>query len=162
MLNPKIIYMLVAVVFIYIVAKFKLMPYLAARKILKDSKNNGTQQTSAQTPIDQAAPAIPLQLLASMQQAQAFGNYSVPPVSGSIPKPERRDMHFDYTLVDLPCDPDDPDADVSNDPAQDAKSINTAVNQYIADLRNYCVDPDFLGIVHLTDRVFMIYVTYTP
>lgn len=159
MLNPKIIYMLVAVVFIYIVAKFKLMPYLAAKKILKDAKTGGTQQTSAQTPIDQAAPAIPLQLLASMQQAQAFGNYPVPPVSGSIPKPERRDMHFDYTLVNLPCDPD---ADVSNDPAQDAKSINTAVNQYISDLRKYCVDPDFLGIVHLTGRVFMIYVTYTP
>lgn len=162
MLNPKIIYMLVAVVFIYIVAKFKLMPYLAARKILKDSKNNGTQQTSAQTPIDQAAPAIPLQLLASMQQAQAFGNYSVPSVSGSIPKPERRDMHFDCTFVDLSRDLYNPDADSYNDPVKYVESIRTAVNQYIADLRNYCVDPDFLGIVHLTDCVFMIYVTYTP
>lgn len=152
MLNPKIIYMLVAVVFIYIVAKFKLMPYLAARKILKDAKNNGTQQTSAQTLTDQAAPAIPLQLLASMQQAQALGSFPVPPVSGSIPKPERRDMHFDYTLVDLSRDSDDPDAD----------RICTAVNQYIAELRNYCVYPDHLGIVHLTDHVFMIYVTYTP
>lgn len=162
MLNPKIIYLLVAVVFIYIVAKFKLMPYLAARKILKDSKNNGTQQTSAQTLTDQAAPAIPLLLLAAMQQAQAFGSAPAPSASGTVPKSERRDIHFDYTLVDLSCDPDDPDAGVSNDPVQVAESITTAVNRYIADLRKYCVDPDFLGIVHLTDRTFMIYATYTP
>ena len=162
MLNPKIIYLLVAVVFIYIVAKFKLMPYLAARKILKDGKNNGTQQTSAQTLTDQVAPAIPLQFLAAMQQGQALGNISAPSASGNIPKFERREVHFDYTLVDLSCDPDDPDADVSNDPAQIVESINSAARQYIAFLRKHCVDPDFLGIVHLTDRAFMIYVTYTP
>lgn len=155
MMNPKIIYMLVAVVFIYIVAKLKLMPYLAARKILKDSKNNGTQQTSAQTPTDQAAPAIPLQLLASMQQAQAFGNYPVPSAHAYI-RPESYNVHFDYRMIETMSLDGEP---VSLE--DECKKVDSVVSQFLLDLRNRGICPATFNIVHVNDGLLLAYVTYT-
>lgn len=158
MLNPKIIYLLVAVVFIYIVAKFKLMPYLAARKILKDGKNNGTQQTSAQPLTDQAAPAIPLQLLAAMQQGQAFGNIPVPSASGNTPDQGRHQMFFDYICIELhPASSDPEDRTIENDFAQ----IETAVNKFLSDLAKRGICPCSFNLINCSFCHYAAYVTYT-
>lgn len=155
MLNPKIIYLLVAVVFIYIVAKFKLMPYLAARKILKDGKNNGTQQISAQTLTDQAAPAIPLQLLAAMQQGQAFGNIPALSASGNTPDQGRRQMFFDYICIELPPDPED--HTIENDFAQ----IETTVNGFLSGLAKRGICPSSFNLINCSFCHYVAYVTYT-
>ena len=155
MLNPKIIYLLVAVVFIYIVAKFKLMPYLAAKKILKDSKNNGTQQTNAQTLTDQAVPAIPLQLLAAMQQSQALGGFPVPSVSGSTPDQGRHQMFFDYICIELYPDPED--HTIESDFAQ----IETAVNKFLSDLAKRGICPSSFNLINCSFCHYVAYVTYT-
>lgn len=158
MLNPKIIYLLVAVVFIYIVAKFKLMPYLAARKILKAAKNNGTQQTSAQTLTDQAAPAIPLQLLAAIQQGQAFGSFPVSSVSGSIPDQGHHQMFFDYICIELhPASSDPEDRTIENDFAQ----IETAVNKFLSDLAKRGICPCSFNLINNGYCLYTAYVTYT-
>ena len=155
MLNPKIIYMLVAVVFIYIVAKFRLMPYLAAKKILKDAKNNGTQQTSAQPLTDQAAPAIPLQLLASMQQSQAPGGFPLPSAPAYI-RPESRNVHFDYRMIETMSMDGEP---VSLE--DECKKVDSAVSQFLLDLRSRGICPTVFNIVHVNDGLLLAYVTYT-
>ena len=158
MLNPKIIYLLVAVVFIYIVAKFKLMPYLAARKILKDGKNTGTQQTNAQTLTDQAAPAIPLQLLAAMQQGQAFGSFPVSSVSGSTPDQGRHQMFFDYICIDTHSSSSDPeDHTIESDFAQ----IETAVNKFLCGLAKRGICPCSFNLINCGFCHYAAYVTYT-
>lgn len=158
MLNPKIIYLLVAVVFIYIVAKFKLMPYLAARKILKDGKNNGTQQTNAQTLTDQAAPAIPLQLLAAMQQGQSFGSFPVPSASGSTPDQGRHQMFFDYICIELHHDSSDSeDTTIGKDFAK----IESLVNGFLSDLAKRGICPSSFNLINCGFCHYVAYVTYT-
>lgn len=149
MLNPKIVYIAVAMVFLYLVAKFKLVPYLAARRILKDAKKDN----AGQTPETAALPALLSQTPASLQALLAAGAYTVPPIQ---PKPERRDMYFDYCTVEtmrledsLPLPHDDV-----------ALKVDAAANQLLVDLRKRGICPNCLSIVPVCDGLLMVYATY--
>lgn len=158
MLNPKIIYLLVAVVFIYIVAKFKLMPYLAARKILKDSKKNGKALPDATGNVQQSGmPALSQQTMQAMQSAFPIGMLTSAPASSASGK--YRDMYFDCDIFDIhPEDYDD-----NNDALAIANcdAVVVRVNDFLLCLRKRGIYPDTLGIIPIADRLFMIYVTYT-
>lgn len=147
MLNPKIVYIAVAIVFIYIVARIKLVPYLAAKKILKDSKKNGTQPTQDMP----TAALFPTQISPTL--------YPYPAITSAAPpaptKPERHDMYFEYRIVDtITMD----EGLVSCE--QEAKRVELTVNDLIADLRKRGACPDTLNIVQISEGLLMVYATY--
>lgn len=148
MLNPKIVYIAVAIVFIYIVARIKLIPYLAAKKILKDAKKDGTQPAQDMPP----AALLPAQINPALYPPYPFMANTAPPVPA---KPERHDMYFEYRTVET----------VTMDEGlvsfeQEAKRVNDTVNQLIADLRKRGVCPNALNIVQVSDGLLMVYATY--
>lgn len=148
MLNPKIVYIAVAIVFIYIVARIKLIPYLAAKKILKDSKKDGTQQAQDMP----SAALLPAQISPVLYPPYPAIQNTAPPVPA---KPERHDMYFEYKTVEtITMD----EGLVSFE--QEAKRVELAVNGLIADLRKRGVCPNVLDIVQISDGLLMVYATY--
>lgn len=156
MINPKIIYIAVVLVFAYIILKFKIIPYLAARKILKDSKKNGKALPDATGNVQQSGiSALSPQTMQAMQSAFPIGMLtSAPSASGKY-----RDMYFDCEIFDIhPEDYDD-----SNDALAIAnrEAVAARVNDFLLRLRKRGIYPDTLGIIPISDRVFMAYVIYT-
>lgn len=148
MLNPRIVYIAVAIVFIYIVARIKLIPYLAAKKILKDAKKDGVQQAQDMPP----ASLPPAQINPALYPPYPFMANTAPPAPA---KPERRDMYFEYRTVEtITMD----EGLVSFE--QEAKRVQLTVNELIADLRKRGVCPDVLDIVQVSDGLLMVYATY--
>lgn len=147
MLNPKIVYIAVAMVFIYIVARIKLVPYLAARKILRDAKKDGTQPAQDMP----AAALFPAQISPTLYPYPAMAS-AAPPVPA---RPERHDMYFEYRTVEtITMD----EGLVSFE--QEAKRVELTVNGLIADLRKRGVCPDVLNIVQVSDGLLIVYATY--
>lgn len=149
MLNPKIVYIAVAMVFIYIVARIKLVPYLAGRKILKDAKKNGTQQAQDMP----SAALLPAQINPALYPPYPIMTSTAPPTPA---KPERHDMYFEYRTVEtITMD----EGLVSFE--QEAKRVELTVNGLIADIRKRGVCPDTLNIVQVSDGLLIVYATYT-
>lgn len=147
MLNPKIVYIAVAIVFIYIVARIKLVPYLAAKKILKDAKKNGTQPTQDMP----SAALFPAQISPTLYPYPAIASTA----SLAPAKPERHDMYFEYRIVEtITMD----EGLVSFE--QKAKRVELTVNDLIADLRKRGVCPNVLNIVQISDGLLIVYATY--
>lgn len=135
-------------VFIYIVAKFKLVPYLAAKKILKDSKKDGTQQAQDMP----SASLLPAQISPVLYPPYPAMQNNAPPAPT---KPERHDMYFEYKIVEtITID----EGLVSFE--QEAKRVELTVNDLIADLRKRGVCPNVLNIVQISDGLLMVYATY--
>ena len=159
MLNPNIIYISVAVVFICIVAKFKIMPYLAARKILKASRKDTKEGTQSADPMQSqaiTAPALPPSLMSAAVQSLlsqgAFpGLYPVQPAPGPT-TPKHRDIYFDYHVIGVSS---------GGEVLEECRQVDASVNQYLADLRDRGIFPDTLGLLHLYDGTFLAYITYT-
>lgn len=148
MLNPKIVYIAVAIVFIYIVARIKLVPYLAAKKILKDSKKDGTQPTQDMP----SAALLPAQINPALYTSYPIMTSAVPPTPA---KPERHDMYFEYRIVEtITMD----EGLVSAE--QEAKRVELAANDLIAVIRKRGVCPDTLNIVQISDGLLIVYATY--
>lgn len=148
MLNPKIVYIAVAMVFIYIVARIKLVPYLAAKKILKDAKKNGTQQAQDMP----SAALLPTQINPALYPPYPFMTSTAPPTPA---KPERHDMYFEYKIVEtITMD----EGLVSFE--QEAKRVELTVNDLIADIRKRGACPDTLNIVQISDGLLIVYATY--
>lgn len=147
MLNPKIVYIAVAMVFLYLVAKFKLVPYLAARRILKDAKKNNAGQIA-----DSANPVLLPQAPMTLQTLFSNGiNASVIPH-----KLERHDMYFDYCTVETVRHEDS--LPLSHDDI--AFKVDAAVHTLLTDLRKRGICPNCLSIVPVCKGLLMIYVTY--
>lgn len=149
MLNPRIVYIAVAIVFIYILARIKLVPYLAARKILKDAKKDGTQQAQDMP----SAALLPAQINPALYPPYPAMASTAPPVPA---RPERHDMYFEYRVVEtITMD----EGLVSCE--QEAKRVELTVNDLIADIRKRGVCPDTLNIVQVSDGLLIVYATYT-
>lgn len=149
MLNPKIVYIAVAIVFIYIVARIKLIPYLAAKKILKDSKKDGAQQLQDMP----SAALLPAQINPTLYSPYPFMTSTAPSAPA---KPERHDMYFEYRIVEtITMD----EGLVSFE--QEAKRVELTANGLIADLRKRGVCPNVLNIVQVSDGLLIVYATYT-
>ena len=149
MLNPKIVYIAVAMVFLYLVAKIKLVPYLAARRILKDTKKDNAGQTAETA----ALPALLSQTPSALQALLAANAYTAP---SAEQKPERRDMYFDYCIVEVARLEDSlplPHDDI-------AAKVDSAANQLLIDLRKRGICPNCLSIVPVCDGLLMVYATY--
>lgn len=169
MVNSKIIYIAVVLVFFFILCKLKVVPYLAARKILKDAKKNGksgngtagaeTSPTAAQPSYGGFVSSVvsPDQLVAAMQSAFPVGMVTAPS-PGNVMRP--REMFFDYETVDTRPE-DSGDADVPSDPVSECELLGGRVNALLFRLRNRGIVPDTLGILPIADGVFMAYVIYT-
>lgn len=170
MVNPKIIYIAVVLVFCFIVYKFKIVPYLAARKILKDAKKNGKSgnvSTGTEAAPIAAQPSgggfcgsvIPAnQLVAAMQSMQsAFPVGMVAAPSGNANC--SREMFFDCETFDIHLE----DYEYGNDALSIAnrEAVAARVNDFLLCLRKRGIYPDTLGILPIADGVFMAYVVYT-
>lgn len=152
MLNPKIVYIAVAIVFAYIVARFKLVPYLAAKKILKDGKKGGSQQAQG---MPAPAPLLPVQAAPALQPYPAMNGYALPPAPADPDKQERHDMYFDCRIVEtITMD----EGLVSAE--EEAKRVDLTVNGLIVDLRKRAICPNALNIVQISDGLLMVYATY--
>lgn len=146
MINPKFIYTVVVMVFIFIVARFKLIPYLAAKKILKDAKQDGTQPPAV-------SPSVPPQLPASMHTALLPDAVS----SGSpAVSPARHEMFFDYVIIDTAGTDSGP-----VDAGQEAQAIDLQISGFLTGLRKHGICPDRLDILRIDDGLLLAYVTYT-
>ena len=150
MLNPKIVYIAVVMVFAYIVVKFKLIPYLAAKKILKDAKKDGAQQAQAMP-----APLLPAQINPALQPYLALNGCALPPVPADNGRQKRHDMYFDYRIVETIRMDEDP---ISFE--DEAKRVDLTVNSLIVDLRKRGICPGMLDIVQISDGPLMVYATY--
>lgn len=159
MINPKIIYIAVVLIFIYIVGKFKIVPYLAARKILKDSKKNGN------TAPDTVGNVQPVQ---TMHSAFPIGMLTPSAVPSPSAGGRYREIYFDYEMIDTrssaPSDSADSedreDSAALPDPVKDCEVIDARVNSFLLRLRKHGIYPDTLCIIPIADRVFMAYVVY--
>lgn len=148
MLNPKIVYIAVAMVFIYIVTRIKLVPYLAAKKILKDSKKNDMQQAQDAP----SAALLPAQITPALYPSYPVMTSATPPTPARL---ERHDMYFEYKIVEtITMD----EGLVSFE--QEAKRVELTVNDLIADIRKRGVCPNELNIVQISDGLLMVYATY--
>lgn len=153
MINPKVIYIAVVLIFTYIVAKFKIIPYLAARKILKDSKKNGN------TAPDTAGNVQPVP---TMQSAFPIGMLTPSAVPSPSAGGRYREIYFDYEMIDTRSVdlPESEDASTPPDPVKDCEVIDARVNSFLLRLRKHGIYPDTLCIIPIADRVFMAYVVY--
>lgn len=149
MLNPKVVYIAVAMVFAYIVAKFKLFPYLAAKKILKDAKKGGTQQAQG---MPASAPPLPVQAAPALQPYPAVNGYAPLPAPASQ---KHYGMYFDYRIVETVRMDEGP---VSFE--DEAKRVDLTVNSLIVDLRKRGICPNALNIIQVSDGLLMVYATY--
>lgn len=141
-MNREIIYVIVVMVFAYIIGKYKLLPYFAAKKILKDSKN-GRQDNGTTT----VAPShIPMSYPAMMGGLPFFPTQPQPEKSG------RRDMYFEFRIFGI-------DYDVNLGDLGDA--IDNTVSDIFITLRNRGICPDTLNIVNIGEGLLLAYVTYT-
>lgn len=140
-MDRSVITIIVIMAFAFIIGKYKIVPYLAAKKILKDAKKGGTDDS---TPAPVPPSHMPYQL--------PYGGY---PVATAQPqpqpeKPSRRDMYFDYRIIG---------AD-STDTLALAPALDSSVEEMFASLRNRGICPDSFDIVNLGDGLLLAYVTY--
>lgn len=147
-MNRDVIFAIVIMVFVYLIGKYKLLPYFAAKKILKDAKNGKAATDAASQP---QSPDIVTQMLLAQSLGHSMTNTQPQPE-----KPEHRYMYFDYRVISLGFgtleEPEDVDVVGS--------SVGKAVEEFLATLRNHCICPSTFDIVCLDDGLFLAYVTY--
>lgn len=138
-MNRSVIFIIVFMVFAYLMAKYKLLPYFAAKKILKDAKKGNTDSGNVNmSDLTQISP---------LMQAAMMGNYSQFLAQPAPEKPSRRDMYFDYRVIT---------------PRNSVESpLDSAVDDMLVALRNRGICPDCFNIVSMGDGVLLAYVTYT-
>ena len=136
-MNRSVIFIIVFMVFAYLVGKYKLIPYLAAKKILKDAKKGNTEVDNVT-----AAPALPQ--INPVLQAAMMGGYA-PLVTQPTPeRTSRRDMYFDACICDL----------------NEEDDLERGVNEMLVALRNRGICPDLFNIIYVGDGQALAYVTY--
>ena len=142
-MNRSVIFIIVIMVFAYIIGKYKLLPYLAAKKILKDAKKGGTDNGSTPAPVPPAQTP-----------------YSMPYVGYPFPmaqpqpqpeKPSRRDMYVNHLIINT---------DVGS-PGDIDLALDGAIAELLLMLRDRGICPDSFNIVPLGGSLLLAYVTYT-
>ena len=149
-MNREIIFTIVFMVFAYIIGKYKLLPYFAAKKILKDAKSdkNGKQDNGASTAVPVLPPQIPY--------GTPYSGYPLTIAQQPQEKPEHRYMYFDYRVISVGLGTPEEPADVD----EIGSVVGKACEEFLASLRNYCICPVSFDIVRLDDGLFLAYVTY--
>lgn len=144
-MNRSVIYILVIMIFIFIIGKYKLLPYLAAKKILKDAKN-GRQDNGTPTAAPVPPAHMPLAsdiLLDAILRSRPFDSNTQPE------KPDRRDMYFDYRFIQHRQSLDDL-----------SSALDSSTEEMLTALRNRGICPDSFNIVPIGDGLLLAYVTY--
>lgn len=135
----EIIYSVVIIAFGFIICRYKLIPYLAAKKAGK-----GTKEEKEVTKDIAGSPVLPSQMF----MGQHLG---YPVFTPQSEKPSRRDMYFDFRLIGT---------DNVNDVSAISECLELYVNEMLSTLRNRGICPESLDIVPLGDGFLLAYVTY--
>lgn len=147
--HRSLIFLIVFIVFVYIIGRYKLLPYLAARKILKDAKTDKNGGSTNGTGTAGSSPADTLTSLAALAALTHGANpCTTAPVQMPPTQPQgrdKRDMYFDYTAVD----------------PLDIPRGMAGIDGLLAGLRNRGICPDTFGLVPLPDGSLIAYVVYT-
>lgn len=126
---------IVVMLFVYIIAKHKLLPYLVKRKM---EKKLGEVESKVDS-LDASSGMIPASFLQYLSQPQ-------PPVSSDTGKSQRLITYFDMRLVGVGKEDDE-------------SCILSAVNEMLLELGKRGIAPA-LGFCKLTDNCLMVYTTY--
>lgn len=146
--HRSLIFLIVFIAFVYIIGRYKLLPYLAAKKILKDAKTSKNGTSADNTGPAGSSPADTLTSLATLAALTHGANPYTSPVQMPPAQPQgrdKRDMYFDYTAVD----------------PLDIPRGMTGIDGLLAGLRNRGICPDTFGLVPLPDGSLIAYVVYT-
>lgn len=142
-MNREIIFIVVIMVFAFIVGKYKLLPYFAAKKILKDAKNDKQDNGNATT-----APFMPHQ----MPYTVPYGGYPIT-LAQQPPEPHKRhDIGFDYAVIEYTVDGKMPECGYIFDCYK--------VGEMFGRLNKGGCCLDTFDIVNLGDGLAIAYVTY--
>lgn len=134
-MNKDIIFVIVFMVFAYIIGKYKLLPYFAAKKILKESKD-GKKDSGNTAPV----------------QMPFTYPYAGLPVIPTQPQPDiskHGAMYFEYTFIDLDAKSDE--------------EINVFADveiELLEPLRKRGICPNVFNIIYVGDGTALAYVTY--
>lgn len=137
-MDRTLLYIIVVMVFVYLIGRYKLLPLFTSRRAEKAPKTD-------------TATAIPAQAAAFPYPFPAFFQ----PGQGNAPAPERRDMHFDYRIIPAVMHAAAPD-----DSTLIADAVDSEVNEMLSDLRRRGIVPSDLAVLRITDEHIMAYTTY--
>lgn len=132
-----IVSIVVVMVFLYIIAKHKLLPYLAKRKMEKKLNEVESRVDS----LDSSSGMIPASMLQYLQQT------NIPSCTATeTRKPQRLITYFDMRLLGIGKE-------------NDEDNILSAVNEMLLELGKRGIAPS-LGFCKITDHCLMVYATY--
>lgn len=130
-----VVSVIVVMLFLYIIAKHKLLPYLAKRRM---KKKLGEVESKVDS-LDASSGMVPASFLQYLSQSQ-------PPAPSDTGKSQRLITYFDMRLVGVGKEDDEP-------------CILSAVNEMLLELGKRGIAPA-LGFCKITDNCLMVYATY--
>lgn len=146
--HRSLIFLIVIAVFAYVIIKFKLLPYLAAKKILKDAKTPKDGGTSSHEAVGGSASADTLTSLATLAALTHGANPYAAPAQMPPAQPQgrdKRDMYFDHCVIDT----------------LDIERGMAGIDVLLTGLRTRGICPDTFNLLPLPDGSLLAYVTYT-
>lgn len=134
-MNKDIIFFIVFVVFAYIIGKYKLLPYFAAKKMLKESKDS-KKDSGNTAPVQMPFP-------------YSYAGLPVIPAQPQPEMPSRKDMYIELRTIAT---------DVSMEDL--AHAVDGAAADMFVTLRNRGICPNQFNVVRIGEGFLLAYVTY--
>lgn len=137
-MDRTLLYIIVVMVFIFLIGRYKFLPLLTSRRAEK------TQKTGEPAAVFPQAAAVPYPFPAFLQSPQ-----------GNAPAPERREMYFDYRVIPAAMHNATPGGVTDI-----LEGLDMEINEMLTSLRRRGIVPSEFTLLRITDEHIMVYTTY--